>query len=156
MTVVSDSIAASGSKARRKTGDVEDVAGAVNGATVAARRAYYAQNRERILEKRREHYRAHKARLLEYSREYYQQHKEQIRDKSRRWYDENRNRKSEYWREYYLRHRDTVLSRNRERYEARKLARAQARAKELGAQAEGAAGKAPSAVTGPLSGAALN
>jgi hypothetical protein len=93
-----------------------------------ARRAYYTQNRERILAKRREHYRAHKERLLEYSREYYQGNKEKIRAKSKRWYDDNRNRKSEYWKDYYERHRDAVLARNRARYLARKAARTQATA----------------------------
>jgi hypothetical protein len=90
------------------------------------RRAYYAQNRERILAKRREHYRKHKERLLAYSREYYQDNKDKIRAKSKRWYDENRERKSEYWKEYYDQHREAVLARNRARYLARKAARAQA------------------------------
>src|SRR5947209_3083200 len=61
---------------------------------VAARRAYYAANRERILANRREHYRQHKEKLLTYSREYYQGNKDKIRGKSKRWYEQNRERKS--------------------------------------------------------------
>ncbi len=105
--------AATGDAGPRAVQDVTD-------AVAQARRAYYAQNRARILEKRREHYREHKQRLLEYSRDYYQQNKDKIRQKSRRWYDDNRDRKSEYWKEYYQRHRETVLARNRQRYLARK------------------------------------
>jgi transposase len=87
---------------------------------VAARRAYYAANRERILANRREHYRQNKERLLTYSRDYYQENKDKIRGKSKRWYEQNRERKSAYWKQYYQSHRTAVLMRNRERYLRRK------------------------------------
>jgi hypothetical protein len=93
---------------------------------VAARREYYAANRERILANRREHYRRNKERLLSYSRDYYQDNKDKIRAKSKRWYDNNRDRKSDYWKQYYQAHREAVLARNRQRYLQRKAMRAAA------------------------------
>jgi hypothetical protein len=90
----------------------------------AARRAYYSQNRERILQKRREHYLKNRDKLLEYSRDYYQQNKGKIRAKSKRWYEENRSRKSDYWKQYYQLHREVVLERNRQRYIQRKAIQA--------------------------------
>jgi hypothetical protein len=121
--------------------DVTTELAAATARVAEARRAYYNQNRERILAKRREHYRLHKERLLGYSRDYYQDNKTKIRAKSKRWYDENRNRKSEYWKEYYQQHRATVLERNRQRYLARKAAKLAAQVSEPGVAA-GAAGGA--------------
>ena len=82
------------------------------------RRAYYAANRDKVLEYRRAYYEANREKVLEYQRAYREANREKVLEGQRAYREANRDKVLEYRRAYYEANREKVLEYQRAYREA--------------------------------------